>query len=120
MSCAARAWAPGPGRPSLRRVKAGDAASADPAVAMNAQASVEPATHGAHGGTVSGWSLGRTGQRLLLAAHITLACIWIGAMFVIYMANPDWDKNYEEYWWAITEPDGTPRAAYVQLKSLAK
>jgi uncharacterized protein with FMN-binding domain len=66
----------------LRKVKAGDAASADPAVAMNAQASVEPATQGAHGGTVSGWSLGRTGKRVLLAAHITLACIWIGALFV--------------------------------------
>jgi hypothetical protein len=45
---------------------------------------------------------------------------WIGVMFLIYLANPDWDKNYEEYWWAITEPDGTPRAAYVQLKSMPK
>jgi hypothetical protein len=45
---------------------------------------------------------------------------WIGAMFVIYMGNPDWTKDTEEYWWAITEPDGTPRAAYVQLKNLVK
>jgi hypothetical protein len=45
---------------------------------------------------------------------------WIGTMFVIYMANPDWDKNYEEYWWAITEPNGTPRAGYVRLKAMAK
>lgn len=45
---------------------------------------------------------------------------WIGAMFVIYMGNPDWTKDTEEYWWAITEPDGTPRAGYVQLKNLAK
>jgi len=45
---------------------------------------------------------------------------WIGAMFVIYMSNPDWTKDTEEYWWAITEPDGTPRAGYVQIKNLAK
>ncbi len=45
---------------------------------------------------------------------------WIGAMFLIYMANPDWTKDYEEYWWAITEPNGTPRAGYVQLKALVK
>ncbi len=45
---------------------------------------------------------------------------WIGAMFVIYFANPDWDKNTEEYWWSITEPNGNPRAAYVQLKSMPK
>ncbi len=45
---------------------------------------------------------------------------WIGPMFVIYLANPDWDKNTEEYWWSIDEPDGTPRAAYVEIKNLAK
>ena len=45
---------------------------------------------------------------------------WIAAMFVIYMGNPDWTKDTEEYWWAITEPDGTPRAGYVRLKNLAK
>ncbi len=45
---------------------------------------------------------------------------WIGAMFVIYMANPDWTKDNEEYWWAIDEPDGTPRGAYVRIKALPK
>ena len=45
---------------------------------------------------------------------------WIGAMFVIYLANPDWTKDNEEYWWSINEPDGTPRAAYVRLKALPK
>jgi len=45
---------------------------------------------------------------------------WIGAMFVIYMANPDWTKDNEEYWWSINEPDGTPRGAYVRLKALPK
>lgn len=45
---------------------------------------------------------------------------WIGAMFVIYMANPDWTENTEEYWWAITKPDGTPRGAYVRIKAMPK
>ncbi len=45
---------------------------------------------------------------------------WIGAMFVIYFANPDWTKDNEEYWWSITDPQGNPRAAWVQLKALRK
>ncbi len=45
---------------------------------------------------------------------------WIGAMFVIYMANPDWTEQTEEYWWAITKPDGTPRGAYVRIKAMPK
>ncbi|MBM3128096.1 MAG: hypothetical protein FJ009_05590 [Chloroflexi bacterium] len=45
---------------------------------------------------------------------------WIGAMFVIYMANPDWTEQTEEYWWSITKPDGTPRGAYVRIKAMPK
>ena len=45
---------------------------------------------------------------------------WIGAMFVIYLANPDWTKDYEEYWWSITDPQGNPRAAWVQIKAMPK
>ena len=45
---------------------------------------------------------------------------WIGAMFVIYMANPDWTKDSEEYWWSITQPDGIPVGAYVRLKAMPK
>ena len=45
---------------------------------------------------------------------------WIGAMFVIYMANPDWTKDDEEYWWSIDQPDGTPRGAYVRIKAMPK
>jgi len=45
---------------------------------------------------------------------------WIGAMFVIYMANPDWTEQSEEYWWSITKPDGTPMGAYVRLKAMQK
>lgn len=45
---------------------------------------------------------------------------WIGAMFVIYMANPDWTEQTEEYWWSITKPDGTPRGAYIRIKAMPK
>ncbi len=45
---------------------------------------------------------------------------WIGVMSLIYMANPDWSKTDEKYWWAIDEPDGTPRAAYVELQKMKK
>ncbi len=45
---------------------------------------------------------------------------WIGAMFVIYMANPDWTEQNEEYWWSITDPQGNPRGAYVRLKAMPK
>jgi hypothetical protein len=45
---------------------------------------------------------------------------WIGAMFVIYMANPDWTEATEEYWWSITKPNGIPVGAYVRLKSMPK
>lgn len=45
---------------------------------------------------------------------------WIGMMSLIYMANPDWTIRDEKYWWAITYPDGSPRAAYVELKAMPK
>ena len=45
---------------------------------------------------------------------------WIGAMFLIYLSNPDWTKDYEEYWWAITEPNGDPRPAALELKKMPK
>jgi hypothetical protein len=45
---------------------------------------------------------------------------WIGLMTVIYLANPDWTPADEQYWWAITEPDGTPRPAYSALQLMPK
>jgi len=48
---------------------------------------------------------------------------WIGVMSLIYMPDPGWTQDKEEYWWAIIEP-GYPelklRAAYVKLKDMAK
>lgn len=45
---------------------------------------------------------------------------WIGVMSLIYMANADWNGSEEQYWWAITEPDGTARPAYNALKAMPK
>jgi len=41
---------------------------------------------------------------------------WIGAMTLIYIADPRWTKDNEQYWWSITDPDGTPRPAYTRFK----
>jgi len=41
-------------------------------------------------------------------------------MIVIYMANPDWTEQNEEYWWSITKPDGIPLGAYWRIKGMAK
>jgi hypothetical protein len=45
---------------------------------------------------------------------------WIGPMTLIYISDPDWTEDHEQYWWAITNPDGTPRPAYVMLSQMAK
>lgn len=48
---------------------------------------------------------------------------WIGPMFVLSIANPDWTPEDEQYWWAITEP-GWPEArlrpAYEALARMEK
>ncbi len=45
---------------------------------------------------------------------------WIGVMTLIYISDPDWTQDHEQYWWAITDPDGTPRPAYVMLSQMTK
>lgn len=45
---------------------------------------------------------------------------WIGVMSLIYMANADWTGQEEQFWWAITNPDGSPRPAYNALKAMGK
>jgi len=36
---------------------------------------------------------------------------WIGVMFLWTMADAHWTTENEQYWWSISEPDGTPRLA---------
>lgn len=45
---------------------------------------------------------------------------WMGVMSVLYISAPGWTENDEQYWWAITNPDGTVRPAYEALKSAPK
>jgi len=48
---------------------------------------------------------------------------WIGVMSLIYMPDPGWTQDKEEYWWAIIEPaypELKLRPAYVALKNMAK
>ncbi len=45
---------------------------------------------------------------------------WVGPMNVIYIADPNWTKENEQYYWSITDPDGKPRPAYLALKALNK
>ncbi len=45
---------------------------------------------------------------------------WIGIMSAIYISDPNWTKNDEQYYWSITNPDGTTRPAYDALKALIK
>ncbi len=48
---------------------------------------------------------------------------WIGPMFVLSIANPDWTPEDEQYWWSLTEP-GWPEArlrpAYEALAAMDK
>ncbi|MBZ0301427.1 MAG: cellulase family glycosylhydrolase [Anaerolineae bacterium] len=45
---------------------------------------------------------------------------WVGLMSTIYMADPGWTKDNEEYWWAITRPGRGIRPAYIKLANMAK
>lgn len=45
---------------------------------------------------------------------------WIGVMSAIYISAPYWTPNDEEYYWAITNPDGTVRPAYRALAAMQK
>jgi len=45
---------------------------------------------------------------------------WIGAMTVIYIADPAWSKDHEQYHWSITGPDGSLRPAFKALSQMKK
>jgi hypothetical protein len=40
---------------------------------------------------------------------------WIGVMTLWTLPDPTWTADREEYWWAITNADGTARPAYTGL-----
>lgn len=46
---------------------------------------------------------------------------WIGLMSLIYIGDPDWTTDDEQWYWSITNPDiGSPRTAYVLLQQMPK
>ncbi|HOG45991.1 MAG TPA: cellulase family glycosylhydrolase [Anaerolineae bacterium] len=48
---------------------------------------------------------------------------WIGLMSLIYIVDPGWTEQNEQYWWAITDPgypDVKPRPAYTALQAMPK
>ena len=44
---------------------------------------------------------------------------WMGFMTVIYIPDPAWTQQHEQYWWSITNPDGSSRPAYTALKAFS-
>jgi hypothetical protein len=40
---------------------------------------------------------------------------WIGVMVLWNMPPPDWTETREEYWWGVTNPDGSNRPAFDAL-----
>ena len=38
-------------------------------------------------------------------------------MFVWNIADPAWTPDAEQYWWSITNPDGTTRPAFDALSA---
>ncbi len=45
---------------------------------------------------------------------------WIGTMNLIYIADPLWTEKNEQYYWAITGPDGSLRPAYNAFQQMPK
>jgi GH35 family endo-1,4-beta-xylanase len=47
---------------------------------------------------------------------------WVGLMVVVYLADPVWTPDHEQYWWAINEPSWELelRPAYEALRDMEK
>jgi len=45
---------------------------------------------------------------------------WAGPMVVLYIPDPEWTPNDEQYYWSITNPDGTARPAYNAVKAMPR
>lgn len=45
---------------------------------------------------------------------------WVGLVSVIYLPDPDWTEDTEEYWWAVSTPDNFHRPAWFALVNMPK
>ena len=46
---------------------------------------------------------------------------WVGLMILIYLPDPAWQPDDEEYWWSVIEPDtGDARRAYIDVANMRK
>lgn len=45
---------------------------------------------------------------------------WMGLMSAIYIPDPAWTENREEYWWSVTVGKGVMGQAYLALSNMAK
>jgi hypothetical protein len=47
---------------------------------------------------------------------------WVGLMMMIYLPDPAWTENDEQYWWAIATPGYNPimRQAFIDLANMEK
>jgi polysaccharide biosynthesis protein PslG len=41
---------------------------------------------------------------------------WVAQITIWTLADPEWGPGHEQYWWAVTEPDGTPRESYTIIQ----
>lgn len=41
---------------------------------------------------------------------------WIGMMSSIYISDPNWTSKDEQYYWSLTDPDGSTRPSYAAIK----
>lgn len=42
---------------------------------------------------------------------------WMGVMALWTLPDPSWTPQREEFWWAITNPDGSHRPAYTAVQA---
>lgn len=45
---------------------------------------------------------------------------WVGLMSAIYIADPTWTADDEEYWWAVAGAKGDFRPAFIELANMPK
>jgi polysaccharide biosynthesis protein PslG len=65
----------------------------------------------------------KTQARYLVEAYAYAAEYWrpwVGLMSAIYIADPAWTEENEEYWWSIMLPNTYVRPAYNRLANMAK